>query len=161
LGVRCIDRITGPEVDAIANLVRPEVRGIVGTSVATQAVHAISESLFDLTDARMLARWGCLPPGLTVDPSAIEPAAEKSWILDLDMFSVAPMPFAVDRVISEAQRYFFWFVREEEEVLFEGTGWSDLLSRWLKLIPPGGRFKAVDGPSRHPGGHDREGLRRA
>jgi uncharacterized protein (TIGR04255 family) len=127
LGVRYIDRITGPEVDAIASLVRPEVRGIVGTSIATQAVHTISESLFELTDARMLARWGCLPPGQTVDPAAIEPAAVKSWILDLDMFSVAPMPFGVDQVISEAQRYaeriyalFRWAVTDEFLIRFGG-----------------------------------------
>lgn len=127
LGVRYIDRITGPAVDAIATLVRPEVRGIAGTSVATQAVHAISESLFALEGAQMLARWGCLPPGATVDPSAIEPAKEKSWILDLDMFSVAPMPFAVDQVISEAQRYaeriytvFRWAVTDDFLVRFGG-----------------------------------------
>lgn len=105
LGVRYIDRITGDAVDDIAKLVRPEVRGITGTIAATHAVHALSESMFELPDARVLARWGCLPPGATVDPSAIEPAKEKSWILDLDMFSVAPMPFVVDRVVGEAQRY--------------------------------------------------------
>jgi uncharacterized protein (TIGR04255 family) len=127
LGVRYIDRITGAEVDAIANLVRPEVRGIVGTSIATQAVRTISESLFELPNARLLARWGCLPPGETVDPSAIEPAPEKSWILDLDMFSTAPMPFAVDQVVSEAQRYaeriytvFRWAVTDEFLVRFGG-----------------------------------------
>jgi uncharacterized protein (TIGR04255 family) len=105
LGVRYIDRITGDAVDDIAKLVRPEVRGIAGTIAATHAEHALSESMFDLSDARVLARWGCVPPGATVDPAAIEPAKEKSWILDLDMFSVAPMPFVVDRVVAEAQRY--------------------------------------------------------
>lgn len=127
LGVRYIDRIVGPTVDDITALVRPEVRGIVGTSIATQAVHAISESLFSLTGAQMLARWGCLPAGATVDPSAIEPAKEKSWILDLDMFSAAPMPFEVDPVISEAQRYaeriytvFRWAVTNEFLVRFGG-----------------------------------------
>ncbi len=105
LGVRYIDRITGNAVDNIANLIRPEVRGITGTIAATHTVHALSESMFDLSDARVLARWGCLPPGATVDPAAIEPATEKSWILDLDMFSSAPMPFVVDHVVAEAQRY--------------------------------------------------------
>lgn len=105
LGVRYIDRITGDAVDDIAKLVRPEVRGITGTIAATHAVHALSESTFELPGARVLARWGCLPPGATVDPAAIEPANEKSWILDLDMFSSVPMPFVVERVIAEAQRY--------------------------------------------------------
>lgn len=39
----------------------------------------------------------------------------------------------------------FWFVREAEEPTFEGKGWWDLLSGWLKLVPPSGRFRTVDG----------------
>ena len=58
LGIRYIDRITGNAVDDIARLVRPEVRGITGTIAAAHAVHALSESVFDLPDARVLARWG-------------------------------------------------------------------------------------------------------
>lgn len=120
LGVRYIDRITGDAVKDIATLVRPEVRGIMGTIAASQALHAISESLFTLPDARVLARWGYLPPQMTVDLAAIEPASEESWILDLDMFSVAPKPFVVDEVVADAQRYaervytiFRWAVTDE------------------------------------------------
>lgn len=105
LGVRYIDRITGDAVDDIAKLIRSEVRGITGTIAATHVVHALSESMFELPNARVLARWGCLPPGATVDPAAIEPASEKSWILDLDMFSAAPVPFVVEDIVVEAQRY--------------------------------------------------------
>jgi len=107
LGVRYIDRITGAAVDEIATLVRPEVRGITGTIGAAHAAHALSETIFQLPDAgpRVLARWGVLPPGTTIDPAAVEPAQEQSWILDLDMFSTSPMPFDVERIIAEAQRY--------------------------------------------------------
>lgn len=105
LGVRYIDRITGDAVDDIAKLIRSEVRGITGTIAATHVVHALSESMFELPNARVLARWGCLPPGATVDPAAIEPASEKSWIFDLDMFSTAPVPFVVEDIVVEAQRY--------------------------------------------------------
>ena len=83
----------------------PRVRGITGTISAAHAAHALSETVFTLPDARVLARWGSLPAGATVDPAAIEPAQDKSWILDLDMFSAAPMAFDVDRVVVEAQRY--------------------------------------------------------
>ena len=44
---------------------------------------------------------GLLPAGTTVDPAAIEPAPDKSWILDLDMFSASPIPFTVDRVVED------------------------------------------------------------
>lgn len=105
LGVRYIDRITGTAVDDIAKLVRTEVRGITGTTVASHATHTLSETMFELDDACIVARWGHLPPGVTVDPAAIEPAPEKSWILDLDMFSASPAPFAVDRIVEDARRY--------------------------------------------------------
>jgi uncharacterized protein (TIGR04255 family) len=120
LGVRYIDRITAAAVDDIAKLVRAEVRGITGTNAATHAAHALSETMFEVADARFLARWGFLPPGATVDPAAIEPATEKSWLLDLDMFSATPMPFAVDQIVERAQGYaeriytvFRWAVTDE------------------------------------------------
>lgn len=128
LGVRYIDRISGAPVDDIARLVRPEVRGISGTVAATHAAHALSESLFELPEANVLARWGRLPAGATVDPAAIEPAQEKSWILDLDMFSASSKPFAVDRVVAEAQRFaqriytiFRWAVTDDFLRLYGGT----------------------------------------
>jgi uncharacterized protein (TIGR04255 family) len=84
--------------------------------------------MFELPDARVLARWGRLPAGATVDPAAIEPAQEKSWILDLDMFSAAPMPFAVDRAVAEAQRFaeriytiFRWAVTDDFLRRYGGT----------------------------------------
>ena len=125
LGVRYIDRVTGAAVDDIAKLVRPEVRGIIGTNAATHAAHALCESLFEVDDARILARWGCLPPGATVDPAAIEPAQEKSWILDLDMFSVAPVPFVVDQIVEQAQRY-----AERIYAVFRWAVTSDFLVRY-------------------------------
>jgi uncharacterized protein (TIGR04255 family) len=119
LGVRYIDRLTGAAVDEIATLVRPEVQGIAGSPVAAYAAHAVSEAMFELDATRVVARWGNVPPGHTVDP-AIEPAQEKSWIIDLDMFTAKPMPFAVDPVVIEAQgfaeriyTFFRWAVTTE------------------------------------------------
>ncbi|GAB1541810.1 hypothetical protein NUACC21_44830 [Scytonema sp. NUACC21] len=39
----------------------------------------------------------------------------------------------------------FWFIRHEEQVQFQGTGWDKLLQQWLKLIPVSGRFQSVEG----------------
>lgn len=120
LGVRYIDRLSGTAVHEIAQLVRPEVHGISGTAAGTRAVHSLTETMFEVDDARVLARWGCLPPHGTVDPAALEPMAEPSWILDLDMFSATSMPFVVDDVIARAQQYaeriytiFRWAVTDE------------------------------------------------
>jgi uncharacterized protein (TIGR04255 family) len=105
LGVRYIDRITGPAVEEIASLVRPEVRGVVGTAAAAHVLHAVAETMFDLPGARVLARWGQLPAGATVDPAAIEPAAEKSWILDLDMYGTASRQFDIEQLLGDARNY--------------------------------------------------------
>jgi uncharacterized protein (TIGR04255 family) len=127
LGIRYIDRIVGQAVEDIAKLVRPEVRGITGTPAASHALHALSESLFTLDGARVLARWGRLPAGATVDPAAIEPTNEPSWILDLDMFSSEPVPFDVDRVVDNARgfaeriyTFFRWAVTDNFLRLYGG-----------------------------------------
>lgn len=125
IGLRYIDRITGVAVEEIHRLVRPEVRGISGTIAATHAELSLSESRFNLPNARILARWGCLPEGATVDPAAIEPATEKSWILDLDMSSASPMHFDVEHVVTEAQRY-----AERIYTLFRWAVTDEFLSRY-------------------------------
>lgn len=40
---------------------------------------------------------------------------------------------------------FFSFVRNDAEPTFKGTGWDSYLEKWLKLVPPSGRFTAVEG----------------
>jgi uncharacterized protein (TIGR04255 family) len=127
LGVRYIDRITGADVDDLNKLVRPEVCGISGTNAAGHAVHSLSESVFTLPEAGVTARWGRIPPGATVDPAAVEPVDEKSWILDLDMYSSRPMPFVVKDVLAKAESYseriyaiFRWAVTKDFLVRFGG-----------------------------------------
>ena len=75
----------------------------------------------------MLARWGLLPPGGTVDPAAIEPIEEPSWILDLDTSSSEPSPFEPASILSDARAYaertycfFRWVVTVEFLRLFGG-----------------------------------------
>lgn len=39
----------------------------------------------------------------------------------------------------------FWFIRDDSTPDFEGRVWHEHLERWLKLVPPDGRFTFVDG----------------
>lgn len=107
IGVRYIDRISGDPVNDISMLVRPEVLGIVATEVAKHARHTLSESVFLVPESsvQLLARWGLLPKGGTVDPAAIEPSPEISWILDLDMFQSESRPFVPDAIVADARSY--------------------------------------------------------
>jgi len=91
------------------------------------ATHTLSESMFTLDGARVLARWGLLPAGATVDPSAIEPTTEPSWILDIDMFSSESVLFAVDSVVNNTRQFaeriytfFRWAVTDDFLRLYGG-----------------------------------------
>ncbi len=42
-------------------------------------------------------------------------------------------------------RLTFWFIREEDEIVFEQRSWDEYLSGWLGWIPASGRFVRVDG----------------
>lgn len=96
--------------------------GVAGTAAGKQANLSISEALFDLPNhaAQMRARWGILPAGGTVDPAAIEPIDDQSWILDLDIFNAGSRPFESDGILSEARSFaeriysfFRWAVTDE------------------------------------------------
>lgn len=121
-GLRYIDRVVGQEVGDIARLVRPEMIGILATPMAAYAQQLLSASLFTIpgTKAQLLARWGQIPSHHTVDHTAIEPVADPSWILDLDMFSMGPYLFKTEVLIAEARTYaeriytfFRWAVSDE------------------------------------------------
>jgi uncharacterized protein (TIGR04255 family) len=104
LGVRYIDRIRGAQMADLARLVRDELRGIASAAVAGRCVHSLTESVFELDHARLLARWGLLPPNAVIDPS-MEPVNDRTWVLDLDMASTRPMPFDVEVTTETARRF--------------------------------------------------------
>lgn len=122
LGVRYIDRIEDADTGTIRQLIRPEMIGIANTDAGSTIHHAINEILLNISDenAQLRARCAQLPPGMTVDPNAIEPIGTKSWLLDLDMFRAERRPFDVVDLRSEAQRFaeriytfFRWAVKDE------------------------------------------------
>ena len=127
LGIRYIARVRAPELGSIAKLVREEVRGIVSTAAAKHMQHCLTESRFAAEDAELIARWGHLPTNVTIDPMALEPVAEPSWILDLDMFSNKPIDLQADSVVREAERFakriytfFRWAVTDDFLVSYGG-----------------------------------------
>lgn len=107
IGVRYVDRVTGANLSDLAKLVRPEVAGILGTPLCAHTKHAISESLFVLPDGagQVLTRWGLLPAHTTVDPAAVDPIAEKSWILDVDVFQAESCVLDVDAIVDQARGF--------------------------------------------------------
>ena len=107
LGVRYIDRVTGDGLADISKLVRQEVLGIVALPFSEHARHSLTETIFALPESKeqLQARWGKVPAGATVDPNAIEPIDEPSWVLDIDMFSNEEHPFAAKEIVNTARRF--------------------------------------------------------
>lgn len=121
VGVRYINRITGKELKDVSELVRPEIAGVVGTNMAAMVGLAVSETIFHLAEGRKMgARWGMIPPNVTVDPMSVEPIAEPCFLLDLDVFDEAATAFEPEELVSRcesfAQRsytFFRWAVTPE------------------------------------------------
>ncbi len=124
LGVRYINRITGPNLDDLTALVRPEVSGVLATSLAPQVRHSVSEQLLQIpgSKALVMVRWGKIPAQTTVDPAAIAPIETPSWLLDIDMFETFPerRNLDIDAIVTEAESFteriysvFRWAVTDE------------------------------------------------
>lgn len=122
VGMRYIDRVTGAPLDQVADLVRPEMLGIVKTPLYKHARHSVSRTLLDIpgADEQLSMQWGHLPAGATVDPNAVEAIDEPSWILDIDMFSVRDQPFVAASFVEDLGRFaeriytlFRWSVTDE------------------------------------------------
>jgi len=122
LGVRYIDRVTGDNLSDLLHLVRPEVCGVLSTPLASHARHAIAEAMFVLPDnaGQVMTRWGLVPPRATVDPAAVDPIDEASWLLDVDAFQEETKEFEVEVALQQARGFteriysvFRWAVTDE------------------------------------------------
>ena len=122
LGVRYIDQVTGENLEALPQLVRPEVAGILGTPLRAHVRHAISEHVFALPEdaGQVTARWGLVPPRGTVDPGAIDAIEEASWLLDVDAFQVERRALEVEAIVDQVRGFaeriysiFRWAVTDE------------------------------------------------
>ena len=104
LGIRHINRLTDDAVERIADLIQPKVLGIARpnneppANLRDAVVHLITEAQLLAEGGQIQARWGYLPPNATVDPTALEPIAKPSWIIDLDMYTISPQPFVAAKI---------------------------------------------------------------
>ncbi len=122
LGLRYINRVVGEPLGRLTEMIHPALVGMLGTPAGLHADLAVSEHLFGLPEENgmMRTRWGLIPANLTVDPNAIEPLAEPSWVLDLDAFREEVRLFDAAQVAAEATAlaeraysFFRWSVTDE------------------------------------------------
>lgn len=105
LGIRYIDRITGPALRDVSKLIRREVLGVSLCPIGEAAETVLTETQFRAQEGSLQARWGLLPANGTIDPGTLEPIDEPSWILDLDMSSSEPLDFSADVLGNTAERF--------------------------------------------------------
>ena len=111
LGLRYINRLTNKAVERVGDLIRPKVLGIMQptedppTTLGDALVHLMTEAQFLAQEGHIQGRWGKLPPNVTYDPDALEPIAEPSWVLDLDMFTSASQPFVSQELLTTAGHF--------------------------------------------------------
>lgn len=122
IGVRYIDQVVVEQPTQLASLVRPEVAGALATPLVRDARHAITESLLELPEekGRVMARWGLVPAGQTVDPATMDSIEEASWLLDLDAFRVQSLAMDVAEIVRQTRAFaeriysiFRWAVSDE------------------------------------------------
>lgn len=118
LGLRYIDRLA--DAEGLPELLRREILGISGSSLAKAAQLAITDAVFSVDGAQLRARFGILPPNLTIDPTALEPLQQPTWILDIDMFTTESFPFTPSAVAEKSRSFaeriyalFRWSVTDE------------------------------------------------
>jgi len=101
-------------------MVKPEVLGISRTALGAAAELNMTECVMQAEEGRIQGRWGLLPQNATHDPAVLPPLGEKSWVLDLDMFSTEQMAFDASELAELTKKFagriysvFRWMVTDE------------------------------------------------
>lgn len=123
LGVRYVDRVGGPQLERLDELVRDSLLATITAPLGDDVVelaHSFTDSTYRPSDGTELhARWGIIPASATLDP-ALPPADERTWLLDIDAYTLGRERFERSTLVSKAEflaqrvyRFFRWAVRDE------------------------------------------------
>lgn len=122
LGVRYINRLESDQSELLQWMKELAVgaRGVLASEHSDWAGLSfdLSQAAFRFpgTHSSLQARWGLVPPNMTVDPS-ISPAPQHSWVLDCDSFEESSLVFTretvgatAERLAERSYRFFRWVV---------------------------------------------------
>lgn len=121
VGFRYVDRITSSDLSQLGELIRPPMLNIAQPDLLKHIDVSMSEITASTAEGKLIARYGLAPPNYTHDPEMAPHVNEKSWVLDVDSFSVscAGKPFDTDMLCGElanvsarAYAFFRWSVTE-------------------------------------------------
>jgi uncharacterized protein (TIGR04255 family) len=119
LGIRYIAQIKGEPVSRIEVLLEKEVLG-VACSIGADPTQLLTQLTVPAEPGELVARWGKLPANTTIDPHALPPIQEASWVIDLDVSRSGLMPFEAKEIVDtaglaaeRAYAVFRWMVTKE------------------------------------------------
>lgn len=94
IGVRYVSRVTGPQYEALGQLLRAPIHG-PGVLPAFLSAHTVlvSEGVFKSKEGGVRTRWGYLPNNAIHEPDLLDPMNKPSWILDIDSYAENRVPF--------------------------------------------------------------------
>lgn len=128
LGVRYVNRLEGDEFLAdLHRLVQPVAQaGLIVPHDGVQIQHSLCDTIFVDGIIQIQVRWGWLPAGTTIDPTAPAPNVPY-WLLDIDSFTGKGGIFKVDALqhmtrdlAVRAHRLFRWVITDEFIARFGG-----------------------------------------
>lgn len=105
LGVRYVDQVKGDEFLQLDQLVSPEMRGIERPALRPHIVQSFHDTVCNIEEGRLRARWGIMPKETTHDLSVLAPISTTSWVFDVDAYYEAPdvpMPFDHSLIVGKA-----------------------------------------------------------
>lgn len=121
IGVRYIDRISGAPLAHLVDLIHPSFLGLLSTDFAPHTSLGVSD--FTVTapaERRVRVRSARLPPGATIDPIALPPIDDESWVLDIDAATQRPATWTEPNIMDEtaeladlAHRMFRWAIKPQ------------------------------------------------
>jgi uncharacterized protein (TIGR04255 family) len=127
LGLRYVDRMVREVVAAPEQYLNPAIVGSWNEPIRTSAQHFLTEALLQAKEGLIQARWGFLPGDATIEPGTLEPIPEKSWLMDLDMFTPEPRPFVTSELLGTTRLFaerlytvFRWMVTDNFLHLYGG-----------------------------------------
>jgi uncharacterized protein (TIGR04255 family) len=90
IGLRYVNRITGPPFEQIETMVRKEVLALLATPLAPRVEQMLSEARLDAEEASLSIRWGKLPQAVAHPALPLDAVETDSWIIDIDMYDDTP-----------------------------------------------------------------------
>jgi uncharacterized protein (TIGR04255 family) len=66
--------------------------------------YSINEAQLSVEEGDLLLRWGVMPPNMSPDPGAIGPLPIESFILDIDVWSLAQRAFSASDLTDAFQK---------------------------------------------------------